>query len=373
MVAIYARCLKRFKSIPTQFGIQLPPILDLILRLVPLNEYMAIQVAIAGATGYAGAELVRLLSLHPSAEIVAVTSSRHHGIRLDQICPWIDSTLTLQHFSQSIEADVIFLCQETGFASEVAPILEPRMKVIDLSADFRLDQATYERVYHREWGAAKLATTPIYGLPELCDRQSIASAQVIANPGCYPTVSLLGLLPLLRSGQTTGTPVIDAKSGVSGAGRSRQETDYLFTELSDGFKAYGTVGHRHQSEIEQMTGCHVRFTPHLLPVARGIEASIYVPISQELTSQELTLLYQETYADEPFVRIVPEPPSTKQVRGANRCDIFVTIDEQEPRFAVISAVIDNLVKGAAGQAIQNMNLLFDFPESTGLPRTGLWP
>jgi N-acetyl-gamma-glutamyl-phosphate reductase len=209
----------------------------------------------------------------------------------------------------------------------------------------------------------------VYGLPELVDRRGIAGARLVANPGCYPTAALLGLMPLVRAGILEGTPVIDAKSGVSGAGRSRKETDYLFSELAGGFKAYATTGHRHIPEIEQMTGVKVRFTPHLIPTPRGLEVTTHVPIAP---GADLMRLYREAYEKEPFVDLHTAPPSIKQVVGSNRCAIYPGYDEHTG-FAVICSVIDNLVKGAAGQAIQNMNLMAGIDETTGLPRNGVWP
>jgi len=282
--------------------------------------------------------------------------------------------LILQEFvAASLEADVVFLCQEAGFAMEHAAALAPRAKVIDLSADFRLtDHALYEKTYGRPHLNPSLAKAPVYGLPELVDRELIADADVIANPGCYPTASLLALMPLVKAGLLTGVPVIDAKSGVSGAGRSRKESDYLFSELSGGFKPYAVVGHRHSPEIEQMAGCKVRFTPHLIPVARGIESTVHAPVKDGVDLALLQALYRDAYANEPFVTIQDAPPSTKQVNGSNRCVIAPFFDAHTG-YAVITSVIDNLVKGAAGQAIQNMNLMLGIAETTGLPKDGVWP
>jgi N-acetyl-gamma-glutamyl-phosphate reductase len=256
---------------------------------------------------------------------------------------------------------------------EHAAAILPQARIVDLSADFRLkDHAVYRRYYNREHLNPDLPSVPVYGLPELVDRDEIANARLIANPGCYPTASLLALMPLVKAGLVGGVPVIDAKSGVSGAGRSRKETDYLFSELSGGFKAYAPVGHRHTPEIAQLAGRPIRFTPHLIPAARGIEATAHVPLAKSLSKEELFDLYQKAYAHEPFVRMQKTMPSTKQVMGSNRCDIAVEVDE-ETGYAVVFSVIDNLVKGAAGQAIQNMNLMIGAPEDTGLPKDGVWP
>ena len=330
-----------------------------------------IRATIVGATGYAGAELVRLLSTHPQVEIAAVTSSRSAGIALREECPWLATDLVLTSFEpEKVDPDVVFLAQEAGFAMEHAATLLSQARVIDLSADFRLkDALTYEAYYGRAQTDSKSLGHAVYGLPELGNREAIAKATLIANPGCYPTASLLGLMPLVNAGLVDGVPVIDAKSGVSGAGRARKETDYLFSELNGGMKAYGVTGHRHSPEIEQLAGRRVRFTPHLIPVARGLQAAIHVPISK---TTDLFELYREAYRDEPFVVVQKAQPSTKQVIGSNTCAICPSYDAHTG-FAVVTSVIDNLVKGAAGQAVQNMNLMFDFPETTGLSGSGVWP
>ncbi len=330
-----------------------------------------VRAAVVGAAGYAGSELVRLLATHPNVEVAAVTSSRHAGTRLSDLCPWLATDLVLSSFEpESSDVEVVFLAQESGFAMQHAPGLAKNSKVIDLSADFRLKSLdAYSFHYEREhtaWG-----TKAVYGLPELVDRAEIAEARIVANPGCYPTSALLGLMPLVKAGLLAGTPVIDAKSGVSGAGRSRTETDYLFAELTGGFKTYSPVGHRHTPEIEQMAGLPVRFTPHLIPTARGLQSTIHAPVGA--TSVEaLIKIFEDFYRGSTFVKLVARPPSTKQVLGSNRCDIFVTYDSRT-HHAVIVSVIDNLVKGAAGQAIQNMNIMLGIPEGMALPVNGIWP
>lgn len=330
-----------------------------------------LRVAVVGATGYAGAELVRLLSQHPKAMVATATSSRSAGRPLRAECPWLETDLVLSEFDgTSMGADVIFLCQEAGFAMEQADALASQALVIDLSADFRLkDAARYETFYQRRHTATHRLADAVYGLPELVDRAEIRRARLIANPGCYPTASLLALMPLVRAGLLNGVPVIDAKSGVSGAGRSRKETSYLFSELSGDFRAYGVTGHRHTPEIEQLAGTVVRFTPHLLPVARGLEATLHVPLNTEV---DLIALYQAFYAGETFVEVRSEPPSIKQVIGSNR-SIIAPFYDSATGFAVVSTVLDNLVKGAAGQAIQNMNLATGLDEALGLPLNGVWP
>jgi N-acetyl-gamma-glutamyl-phosphate reductase len=327
-----------------------------------------IRVAVVGATGYGGAEAVRLLASHPCLKVTNVTSARNPGKRLEDECPWLSTDLVLEPFDlDSLDTDVVFLCQEAGFAMEHAPKLSQRMRVVDFSADFRLtDAAVYEKFYGRPM--IQPPTTPVYGLPELVDAD-YTQARIIANPGCYPTSALLGLVPLIREGLVAGMPVIDSKSGVSGAGRSKKDSDFLFSELNGGFKAYGIHGHRHTPEIEQLAGVKVRFTPHLLPVARGILTTIHVPLKQEA---DLNDLLSEFYRGRPFVRVVAKPPSTKQVLGSNRCDLYADYDPSTG-YAIIVSVLDNLGKGAAGQAVQSTNLMFGLPEETGLAQNGVWP
>jgi N-acetyl-gamma-glutamyl-phosphate reductase len=328
-----------------------------------------IRAAIVGATGYGGAELVRLLSSHPNVEIVGVTSERLAGAPLRQECPWLSSDLILQSFDpESIDADVVFLAQEAGFAMVHAPTLLKRAKVIDLSADFRLkDKELYTSTYKREWTSPGLSDEPVYGLPEAGHREAVCQAKLVANPGCHATNAILGLKPLIPF--LTGIPVVDSKSGVSGAGRSRKETDYLFSEMTGNFKGYGVTGHRHIPEIEQEVGAKIRFTPHLVPTSRGIYSTIHAPITD---GDAVLAAFQTAYEDEPFVSVVNQIPSTKQVQGTNRVDIHLAPDPHTG-FVVVSVVQDNLVKGAAGQAIQNLNLMMGLPETAGLPVNGLWP
>ncbi|MFZ4506629.1 MAG: N-acetyl-gamma-glutamyl-phosphate reductase [Fimbriimonas sp.] len=336
-------------------------------------EPAKIRVAVIGATGYAGAEVVRLLANHPLAEVVIATSERAAGRTLGQECPWLASDLVLQAPDpEGMEADVAFLCQESGFALQHAPRIADRMRVVDLSADFRLrDPEAFERTYGRpHTGSGN--HNPVYGLSEWVSADELRATDLVANPGCYPTATLLALLPIVRAGLLGGTPVIDAKSGVSGAGRARKEVDYLFSEVHGGFKAYAPVTHRHVPEIEQMAGLPIRFTPHLVPMPRGLQATLHIPLARATEQDELHALYDQSYAQQPFVRRVESIPSTKQVVGSNRCDLFVTVDSRT-QMAVVFSVIDNLVKGAAGQAIQNMNLMMGWDQATGLPIHGVWP
>jgi len=333
-----------------------------------------LRVAIVGATGYGGAELVRLLARHPRARVVAATSERLAGIPLQRECPWISTDLILQTFNpEDLDADFVFLAQEAGFAMKHAPTLLKRSKVIDLSADFRLeDKDLYAQTYKRTWESPGLTEKPVYGLSEIGLRDEIAQSRLVANPGCHATNAILGLAPLAKPHRLSGIPIVDTKSGVSGAGRSRQETDYLFSELSGNFKAYAVTGHRHIPEIEGRLDLKIRFTPHLIPAARGIYTTIHAPLKPEVTPDEVFGNYRSAYQGLPFVRIVDSVPSTKQVLGSNRVDIHIDYDGHT-HFAVVSVVQDNLVKGAAGQAIQNMNLMAGLPEEMGLPIDGIWP
>lgn len=330
--------------------------------------------AVVGATGYTGAELLRLLAHHPDVAVTRVTSERLAGKKLSESCPWLDTDLVLESFDpDAIREDVVFLCQEAGFAMRHAASLMQKAKVIDLSADFRLREPyVYEAWYKQPHTAPELLASAVYGLPELFDVGP--DDRLIANPGCYVTASLLALRPLTEVGLVTGLPVIDAKSGVSGAGRSKADTDYLFTELDGGFRAYGVTGHRHTPEIEQgLGGVRVRFIPHLLPIPRGLHATIHFPVAEETTAEHLRASWREVYGGRPFVRVLESGwPSTKAVLGSNRCLLAADVDART-QTATVVAVLDNLVKGASGQAVQNMNLVFGLAEETGLDTNGVWP
>lgn len=330
------------------------------------------KVAIVGASGYGGAELVRLLSGHPEVEIVAATSGRSAGKSLRDECPWLATDLVLTSFDPTtVECDVAFLCQEAGFAMDHARTLVGRdIRVIDLSADFRLqDTEAYARYYKMEHRDRELLKESAYGLPELASRDRIAAARLVANPGCHVTASLLALAPLLPHLAEGAIPVIDSKTGVSGAGRSRKETSYLFSELDGGVAAYAVAGHRHTPEIEALAGVKVRFTPHLIPVPRGLVATVHVPLREEI---DVLAALKERYEDEPMVRVVDAPPNSKALTGTAGAQVWGTYDPHTG-MAVAVGVLDNLGKGAAGQAIQNLNLMLGLPEPTGLPLSGLWP
>ncbi|NGZ05867.1 MAG: N-acetyl-gamma-glutamyl-phosphate reductase [Magnetococcales bacterium] len=349
---------------------------------------MTIRVGIFGASGYTGGELVRLLARHPEVKVAFVTSERHAGRPLAEVFPHLGvlPELTchpLTDMTLSSECDVAFCALPHLTSMDAVPeLLQRGMRVVDLSADFRLqDAGLFQQWYGAPHRASELLREAVYGLPELQQqRERIRSARLIANPGCYPTSILLALAPLLREQaiELDGM-VIDSKSGVSGAGRSVAQGS-LFCEVSEGFRAYKVTGHRHIPEIEQELGrvagrpvC-IRFTPHLLPQSRGILSTCYVRPRCALTESQWRDMLIDCYRDEPFVRVVPagQFPSTHQVRGSNYAALGVALDERTGWLMVLSA-IDNLVKGAAGQAVQNMNLMLGVEESAGLEQVPLFP
>jgi N-acetyl-gamma-glutamyl-phosphate reductase len=344
-----------------------------------------IKVAIFGAGGYTGQELLRLLTGHPEVRVVAATSRRYAGTPVSEVYPVLSGRTDLVYTNDSPEtvagsADFIFLALPHGVSMEMAPaFLQAGRKVVDLSADFRIrDVASYE-AWYRPHTSAGLIKDAVYGLPELY-RKEIKKSCLTANPGCYPTSIILGLAPVIKDAWVDPDTVIaDSKSGVSGAGRE-PVIGSLFCEVDGGFKAYKVTGHRHTPEIEQELGAlagrkmTVSFTPHLLPVKRGILSTIYAKLAKDATTGEATALYREFYRNEPFVRVCPtgQLPNISSVVGSNFCDIGVTVDKRTGRLIVVS-VIDNLIKGASGQAIQNMNLMCGFPEGMGLPLVALYP
>lgn len=344
-----------------------------------------IRVGIYGASGYAGQELLRLLARHPEVEVTALTSRKYKGQRIDQVYPAFGRIAggTLVDSSPEEVAplcDAVFLSVPHGEAMLSAPVfLDAGVKVIDLSADFRLRRVDVYETWYQEHRAAHLIPRSVYGLPEIY-REEIRKASLVANPGCYPTSAILGLAPLLKAKKVRiDSIVVDSKSGTSGAGRDLQ-LGSLFCEVNEGFKAYKVAAHRHTPEIEQelsvLAGEEVRvsFVPHLIPVNRGILSTIYATLASPLSQGELDGLYREFYDGEYFVRIY-EPgtfPNISSIRGSNFCDIGFTAERKTGRVIVVS-VIDNLIKGAAGQAIQNMNLLFGLPETTALDLVPLFP
>lgn len=341
-----------------------------------------IKVGIVGGTGYTGAELIRLLSRHPQATPVVITSRGETGLPVAELFPGLrgysDLVFSAPESSDFSQCDVVFFATPNGVAMKMAGgFLEKGTRVIDLSADFRLrDQATWERWYGMDHAAPGLLDTAVYGLPEM-ERNAIRNAALVANPGCYPTAVQLGFLPLLEAGVVEGSLIADAKSGVSGAGRTGK-VGFNFCEVGDSFKAYSASGHRHLPEIrqglEKMSGNAVEltFVPHLLPMIRGIHATLYARVPDR--GVDVQSLFEKRFANEPFVDVLGAGahPDTRSVRGANYCRISWH-RPQDGDTVVVLAVEDNLVKGAAGQAIQNMNIMFDLAETAGLDGPGMAP
>lgn len=342
-----------------------------------------IKVGIVGGTGYTGVELLRLLVRHEQVELRLISSRGEAGRPVSDLFTNLRGHTDL-HFSEpDIDAlagcELVFFATPNGVAMQSVPELLARgVRVIDLAADFRLrDARTWSRWYGQEHACAELLDAAVYGLPEL-NREEIREARLVANPGCYPTAVSLGFLPLLRAGVVLpGSLIADAKSGVSGAGRSAAVAS-LYSEAAENFKAYGVAGHRHLPEIrqtlEQLAGEAVGlvFVPHLTPMVRGIHASLYARLRSG--TLDLQALFEDCYDDEPFVDVLPagSHPETRSVRAGNYCRIAVH-RPQDGDTVVVLAVIDNLVKGAAGQAIQNMNLMFGLDERLGLDAPGLIP
>ncbi len=337
-----------------------------------------IHVAVVGATGYAGVELVRILAGHPETELAVLTSRQYAGVRFDQVYPAMAGRVNAicQEYSPDLvceKAEVIFTALPHQLSMEVVPeILQRGRKIIDLSADFRFrDAALYESAYQPHT-AKELLESAVYGLCEIYADQ-IKSADLIGNPGCYPTSVLLPLIPLLKQGLLDPVSLIaDSKSGVSGAGRSLALSSH-FCEVNESLKAYKVAVHRHNPEMnavltqEAHMPVSITFVPHLIPMSRGMLTTIYAAPASELKRQDIIECYQRTYHDKPFIRICPDNrlPNTLHVRGTNFCDIGFKYDNRNRRLVLISA-IDNLVKGAAGQAVQNMNLMLGIDETAGL-------
>ncbi|GMR06389.1 MAG: N-acetyl-gamma-glutamyl-phosphate reductase [Gammaproteobacteria bacterium] len=340
------------------------------------------KIGIIGGTGYTGVELIRLLARHPQAELVVVTSRAESGRRVSEVFPSLRDVCELAYSlpdrNSFADCDAVFSATPNGIAMTMArDLMEADIRLIDLAADFRIkDSAVWEHWYGMEHACPELLDEAVYGLPEM-NREAIRTARLLANPGCYPTAITLGWLPLLKAGLVDVSDLIaDAKSGVSGAGRGAN-IGTLLTEAADSFKAYGLTGHRHHPEIAQtllqLSGQPPGFvfTPHLAPMIRGIYATLYAKLVTE-QAIDLQQLYEEAYADEPFVDVMPAGslPETRSVRGSNVCRIAVYRNEQR---VIVLSVIDNLVKGAAGQALQNFNLMFGFDEKTGLETVPLAP
>ncbi|HYH17185.1 MAG TPA: N-acetyl-gamma-glutamyl-phosphate reductase [Azospirillum sp.] len=348
------------------------------------NTTTPIRVGILGASGYTGAELVRMLLRHPNVEIRALTAERQAGKPMAEVFPHLGRyglpDLVKIEEVQWDKLDVVFCALPHGTTQEVVSGIPHALKVVDLSADFRLtDPAEYAAWYGHEHRAVDLQKEVAYGLTEL-NRQGVRKARVVANPGCYPTSALLPLMPLLLGELIEpGGIVIDAKSGVSGAGRDAKQAN-LFSEVSEGFNAYGVGHHRHMPEIEQELRLAagrpvtVSFTPHLVPMNRGMMSTIYVRMADGANADDLRDALMQKYEGEPFVGVVPAgvAPATRHVRGSNHCLMGVFPDRTQ-RGAIIVSVIDNLVKGASGQAIQNMNVMLGLGETTGIDQAPMFP
>ncbi|SUO97087.1 N-acetyl-gamma-glutamyl-phosphate reductase [Suttonella ornithocola] len=342
---------------------------------------MTKKIGIIGATGYTGSELLRILLAHPAVQISAVAARSDVGNTVSSIFPHLRGYLNVPFVSPDDESlfdcDVIFFATPHGVAMKsVAAFLDKGIKVIDLSADFRLKNInTFQQWYGLTHSAPKLLAEAVYGLPEI-HREEIKKARLVANPGCHATAIQIGFKPLLENNLITTSLIADSKSGVSGAGRGAK-IDNLFAEMGESFKAYSASGHRHTPEIEQElsylvnTSVSLTFVPHLVPMIRGIEATLYAPLK---TNKDIYPYFIETYADEPFIDVMEKGahPDTRSVKGTNMIRIGVH-QPKDKSMAIITVVEDNLVKGAAGQAIQCMNLMLGIPETAGLTQIALMP
>ncbi len=347
-----------------------------------------IRVGIVGGTGYTGVELLRILAGHPEAEVAVITSRAEAGIPVANLYPSLrghfDIAFSEPDVEQLGECDVVFFATPHGVAQSMMPALFSRgVKIIDLSADFRIrDAKLWSEWYNQPHGCPELLGEAVYGLPEV-NRRAIAGAQLIACPGCYPTAIQLGFIPLLEQGLVSPSNLIaSAASGVSGAGR-QAKVDNLFTEINDSFKAYGAAGHRHLPELEQTLNdvladseskVSLTFVPHLIPAIRGIHATLYSTVNAAGSEADLQAIFEARYADEPFVDVLPAGtcPQTRTVKSSNMCRVSVLRPQNRDTVVVLS-VIDNLMKGASGQAVQNMNIMFGFAETTGLDAPALLP
>ncbi len=344
-----------------------------------------IKIGIVGGTGYTGVELLRLLATHPQAQIVAITSRKEDGLPVADMYPSLRGHLDIAFSSPDkaklTECDVVFFATPHGVAMAQAPeLLAAGVKVIDLAADFRLkDVSQFEKWYGIPHGCTDVLAEAVYGLPEL-NRAAIKTARVIGNPGCYPTTMQLGFYPLLKAGVIdAGNLIADCKSGVSGAGR-KAEISLLFTEAGDNFKAYSVSGHRHHPEtVEQLQyvtddKIGLLFTPHLVPMIRGMHSTLYGRLTQEISNEDLQALFVDAYKDEPFVDVMPfaSYPETRSTRASNMLRLALH-RPNNGNTVIVLVVQDNLVKGSAGQAVQCMNIMFDLDERTGLQHVAVLP
>lgn len=345
-----------------------------------------VKVGIVGGTGYTGVELLRMLVNHPDADVVAITSRAEEGMRVDELYPSLRGHLNLRFSHPELkllaQCDVVFFATPHNVAMRMMPeLLAMDTRVVDLSADFRIrDHRLWTQWYGEPHACPELLAEAVYGLPEF-NREAIREAQLVACPGCYPTSVLLGFMPLLENNLVDEQRLIaNAASGVSGAGR-QAKVDNLFAEVGGSYKAYAVPGHRHLPEIEQglqdiaHREINLTFTPHLIPMIRGMHSTLYTELTDSAVSlDELQNLYEQRYADEPFVDVMPagSHPQTRSVKGANQCRLAIHRPQGRDTLVVLS-VIDNLVKGASGQAIQNMNIMLGLDESAGLETVALMP
>ncbi len=343
------------------------------------------KAGIINVTGYGGAELARILSRHPELDVVSVTGRSSVGKRLAEVFPHLsDADLPITE-ELDAETDIVFSAlPHAASAERLLPLIESGQKVVDFSADFRLkDASVYSQWYKFDHPSPSTLEGAVYGLPEL-NRAEIEASSLVANPGCYPTAAILAMAPAVAAGLITEDVIIDAKSGVSGAGRALSLNTH-FSEVDESVKAYSVGGHRHMPEITQELGrinpgpeLRLTFLTHLIPMTRGILATGYAPLNTGVTgtgeqaATRVRAAYEEYYRDEPFVTVTEDPPATKQTLGANNCLIYPTIDPRTDRLIVI-ACIDNLVKGAAGAAVQNANIMLGLPETAGLQQLALYP
>ena len=341
-----------------------------------------LKIGIVGGTGYTGVELLRLLAAHPETRVEVITSRSNAGTPVADVFPNLRGRFDIQFSEPDVDSyqncDLIFFATPSGVAmGQAKALLDKGIKLIDLAADFRIqDIETWEKWYGEAHACPSLVEQAVYGLPEL-NRDAIKTASLVANPGCYPTTVILALLPLLKNGLIEPSSIIaDCKSGVSGAGRNANVAT-TYSELSESVKAYAVTGHRHLPEIRQIlqsinNQAELVFVPHLMPMIRGLHATVYADANN--TDTNIQQVFENFYRDEPFVDVMPagSHPETRSVKGANHCRIAVHCLDTSKKYVVL-AVIDNLVKGAAGQAIQNMNLMFGLNETTGLNAPGMMP
>ena len=342
-----------------------------------------VKAGIINVTGYAGVELARILARHPEVEITSVTGRSAAGKRLSEVFPHltaIDATIT-EDLTESVDV-VISALPHAASAERLGPMLSNGVRAVDISADFRLkDMSEYTDWYQVDHPYPELVEEAVYGLPEL-GREDIAGAKLVANPGCYPTAAILAIAPAVSAGLIEADVIVDAKSGVSGAGR-KVSVDFLYSEVNENLKAYSMGGHRHMPEVVQemrrldpSVEPRVTFIPHLVPMTRGILTTCYAPLKPGVlgdnTEAVLQEAYESFYSDAPFVHVTASPPETKHTLGNNDCLVYPTIDARTGRLIALGC-IDNLVKGAAGQAVQNMNLMFGMAEDEGLRQLALYP